>query len=263
MSEAPDHFSAASAVRPLGDGSYVAHLHPHWAIGDKPHGGYLLAVLARAAAERAGRAPLTISAHFLSAPRVGPVLIRTELLKSGRTVTALRAVLEQSGRTCVDATLGLGDLPTDEPAWSDVPDMPVNPPSGALDLGTSEARKFFSLSRVCDVRLDPADAHFVHGGTGAPRLRLWVKPRAEQPDLFFGLTAGDITVPVTFNLGRRGWAPTVQLTALMRAEPANGWLRLVVNCAAVHGAWFDEDVTVVDSVGRLICQSRQLALSTG
>jgi hypothetical protein len=34
-----------------------------------------------------------------------------------------------------------------------------------------------------------------------------------------------------------------------------------VTCRAVHGQWFDEDATVIDSTGRLICQSRQLALT--
>ncbi len=63
------------------------------------------------------------------------------------------------------------------------------------------------------------------------------------------------------NLGRSGWAPTVQLTALLRSHPANGWLRLLVDCRAVHDKWFDEDVMVIDSVGRLICQARQLAIA--
>jgi hypothetical protein len=68
-------------------------------------------------------------------------------------------------------------------------------------------------------------------------------------------------MPVTFNLGRMGWSPTVQLTALLRSRPAPGWLRIQVDCRAVHGAWFDSDATVVDSTGRLVCQARQLALT--
>ncbi len=68
--------------------------------------------------------------------------------------------------------------------------------------------------------------------------------------------------PVVFNVdGRFGWAPTVQLTALLRAHPAAGWLRLESRATVVAGAWFDEDVTVIDSAGRLICQARQLALA--
>lgn len=261
MTEVLDPFAAATSVRPLGDGTFVANLHPEWAVGERPHGGYLLALLARALGDTTGLAPLSVSAQFLRPPRVGPVLIRTEVLKAGKTVTSARALLEQSGQVCVDATVTLGKVPETEPEWSDLPDMPVNPPSTAVDLAATEARKFFALSRVCDMRLDANTADFLNGGTGEPRLRLWVKPREAQPDLLFGLVAGDLTVPVTLNLGRFGWAPTVQLTALLRAHPANGWLRLQVDCRAVHGQWFDEDITVVDSVGRLICQARQLAIA--
>jgi acyl-CoA thioesterase len=261
VTEVLDPFAAATSVRSLGDGSFVANLHPEWAVGERPHGGYLLALMARALGDETGLDPLSVSAQFLRPPRVGPVLIRTEVLKAGKTVTAARALLEQSGQTCVDATVTLGKVPESEPEWSDLPAMPVNPPPTAIDLGAAEALKFFGLSRVCDMRLDASTAEFFNGGTGDPRLRLWVKPREAQPDLLFGLVAGDLTVPATLNLGRFGWAPSVQLTALLRTRPANGWLRLVVDCRAVHGDWFDEDIMVIDSVGRLICQARQLAIA--
>src|SRR3954452_13227634 len=39
----------ASAVEPLGGGRYGAVLDPGWSIGSKPNGGYLLALLTRAA----------------------------------------------------------------------------------------------------------------------------------------------------------------------------------------------------------------------
>lgn len=257
-----DAFTAATSVRPLGDGSFVAELHSTWAVGDRPHGGYLLALLARAVGESSELSPLAISAQFLRAPRIGPVLVRVEELKAGRTVTVARAVLEQSGRACVDATVTLGELPEEQAVWSEVPDMPVNPPADTVDVATSELGKVFGLGHTCDVRLDPEGAGFLTGRTDQPpRLRLWVRPRGSQPDVLFSLVVGDLSMPVTFNLGRFGWSPTVQLTALLRARPANGWLRLVVDCRSVNGQWFDEDATVVDSTGRIICQARQLALS--
>ena len=53
----------------------------------------------------------------------------------------------------------------------------------------------------------------------------------------------------------------MQLTALLRAHPAPGWLRVASRADVVTGAWFDEDVSVVDAAGRVVCQARQLALS--
>ena len=40
----------------------------------------------------------------------------------------------------------------------------------------------------------------------------------------FALLAGDISMPVTFNLGRFGWTPTVQLTALTSRMTRTGLL---------------------------------------
>ncbi|MDT7577738.1 MAG: hypothetical protein QOH17_4071, partial [Pseudonocardiales bacterium] len=48
---------------------------------------------------------------------------------------------------------------------------------------------------------------------------------------------------------------------LLRGRPAPGWLRVASHAEVVAGAWFDEDVAVVDAAGRLICQARQLALA--
>ena len=53
----------------------------------------------------------------------------------------------------------------------------------------------------------------------------------------------------------------MQLTALVRGRPAPGWLRLEAASRTVRGMWFDEDYTVIDSAGRLVCQARQLALA--
>ncbi len=260
MNDVVEPFQAATAVRSLGDGTFVTNLHPAWAVGERPHGGYLLAVLAQATTELTGLDPLAVSAQFLRPHRVGPVLIRTEVVKTGRTATVVRAALEQRGQVCVDTTTTLGKPSVDEVAWLDVPDMPATPPSDAIDLGGGDARKLFALAEVCDVRLDPEQAAFLNGERGEPRLRLWAKPRGGQPDLLFSLVAGDITVPVTYNLGHYGWTPTVQLTALLRAVPSDGWLRVVAESKFVQGTWFDEDATVVDSAGRIVCQARQLAL---
>ncbi|GAA3460912.1 thioesterase family protein [Saccharothrix longispora] len=263
-------FSVASAVRPLGDGTFTAALPAAWTVGPKPHGGFLLALVARAAVHAAGvavpaaegLAPLAVSAQFLRAPEVGPVLIRTDVRKAGRTATVVTAVLEQRGRGCVEASVTVGRLPAERPGYTDLPDMPAAPPANAVDLASLGPGGVYKLGGVCDVRLDQEGAGFLNGRTGDPLvLRLWAKPHGERPDPYFALLAGDISMPVTFNLGRFGWSPTVQLTALLRAEPAPGWLRLRVSCSAVHGQWFDEDAVVVDSTGRLVCQARQLALT--
>jgi acyl-coenzyme A thioesterase PaaI-like protein len=53
---------------------------------------------------------------------------------------------------------------------------------------------------------------------------------------------------------------TVQLTTFLRGLPADGWLRIIATCMEIGHDWFDEDRIVVDSLGRLVVQARQLAM---
>ncbi|ATE57578.1 MULTISPECIES: thioesterase family protein [Actinosynnema] len=260
-------FSQASAVRPLGDGTYTAALPAEWTTGQSPHGGFLLAVLARAAAHAATApntqpAPLAVSAQFLRAAEVGPVLIRTSVRRAGRAAAVVTCALEQRGQTCVEAAVTVGAPPTSV-EYADLPDLAASPPQDAVDVSALAPEGGLRLAGACELRLDPVSAGFLRGRAAGPLLlRLWARPLGEQPDPYFALVTGDVPVPVTVNLGRRGWSPAVQLTALVRSAPAaGGWLRLQVTCRAVHGQWYDEDVVVVDAAGKLVLQSRKLALT--
>ena len=94
-------------------------------------------------------------------------------------------------------------------------------------------------------------------------FRIWVRPRDEAIDEFFALMCGDISLPVSYAVGRRGWAPTVQLTAYLRGRPVDGWLRVLCTATQIGRDWFDADHTVIDARGRIVVQSRQLALVPG
>jgi acyl-coenzyme A thioesterase PaaI-like protein len=260
-------FREASTPRSLGDGTFTADLRAEWSIGNHPHGGFLLALIARTVTELLieqgdpAVEPLAVSAEFLRPPAIGPVLLRTDVRKVGRRVTVVAVRLEQRGRSCVEARVTAGRLPTRKAGWNDVPVMAAVPPQDAVSLGAHTAEGRFGLAKGCDVRMDRTTAGFLSGRTNdPPRMRLWVRARDEEPDPCFALLAGDVNPPVVFNLGRTGWAPTVQLSALLRTRPAPGWLRVQVDCRSIHEGWFDSDATVIDGQGRLVCQARQLAL---
>ncbi|WP_232660665.1 thioesterase family protein [Pseudonocardia sp. TRM90224] len=259
-------FSSALAVEPVGDGRYTAELGPDWAVGPKAHGGFLIALLvkaglARLATEGPAVDPVAVSTDFLRAPDLGSVELATDVVKLGRTVSVVAVRMLQNGRTMLTATVTGGALPDTEPLWADLPDVPAEPPADAIDRSAEESSAF-RIARVCDLRLDEPTAAFVRGEKAPPVLRGWARPRGEPADVLFALVAGDILPPTVFNVtGAFGWAPTVQLTAFLRARPASGWLRIESRTAAVTGQWFDEDVTVVDEAGRIVCQARQLALT--
>lgn len=115
------------------------------------------------------------------------------------------------------------------------------------------------LAAGCEIR--PLMSSFELISMGAtPAIQLWVRPRGQAPDALFALLCGDIAAPVTFTVGRYGWAPTVQLTVYLRGLPADGWLRVRNTTTQIGQDWFDSDHPVVDCAGRIVAQSRQLAL---
>jgi acyl-coenzyme A thioesterase PaaI-like protein len=261
-------FRDAIAIEPLGDGRYTAELGNKWAVGPKAHGGLLMALMARAGLDRLavdapGLAPdpLAVSADFMRAPDQTSVELHTEPLKTGRTVSVVSVRLFQDGKLMLAASVTAGRLPDVTPSWTDLPDMPAEPPADAL-VAAVHNKPIEGLAGACELRYDGPTIAFLRRETGPPVLRGWVRPRGEEPDALFAVMAADILPPTVFNLGGRfSWAPTVQMTTLLRARPAPGWLRLVATSATVAEPWFDEDVTVIDSTGKLICQGRQLALA--
>jgi acyl-coenzyme A thioesterase PaaI-like protein len=260
-------FRDAIGLTARGDGRFAAELGTRFTVGTKAHGGLLMVLLARAGlarvdAERPGAAPdpLAIAADYLRAPDPGPVELDTELLKLGRTASVVAVRMRQDGRLVLAATVTAGRLPDDGVRWSDLPEMPAEPTPDAIDPRDSGVA--LGVAGACELRYDTPTFAFARGEKAPPLLRGWARPRGEPTDVLFALLSGDIMAPTVFNLGGRvGWAPTVQLTALLRERPAPGWLRIEARTRAVAGDWFDEDVTVVDSAGRLVCQARQLALS--
>ena len=66
-------FAEVSAVAARGAGTFDAVVNPEWTIAGKPNGGYLLAMLGRAAASvSAHDHVIAASAHYLHAPDTRP-----------------------------------------------------------------------------------------------------------------------------------------------------------------------------------------------
>lgn len=269
-------FSDAMILRPVDDrpGEFDGNLNEHWTIGPKVHGGVMVALCAKAARESYREsgpggpetaAPVAVSANFLSAPDPGPVRVVTTMRKRGRRIGLMDVELVSSGRACVHAVVTLGDPEHDAvPLMSDNPVtalMSPEPPADVEPIGPGHpGAEINNIARGAVIH--PVVVESV-APDQAPVFMTWVRPRQEPVDELFALMCSDISLPVSYAVGRRGWAPTVQLTAYLRGLPADGWLRVVCTATQIGQDWFDEDHTVVDSAGRIIVQSRQLALVPG
>jgi hypothetical protein len=267
-------FSDAMALRPLGDGAYAGELNKYWTIGPKLHGGVMLSLCAAAAAEALGGevTPVAVSVNYLSAPNPGELRLETFIRKRGRTVSVVDVELIGGERTGVHAVVTLG-----EPEHLAPPLLSLNPvvslmspepPAEVESIGPGHSMYgTVNYWEGCDVRPlmstvpdGGADARSTNGTSREPRIQYWVRPRGMAPDILFALMCGDIAVPTAFAVGRRGWAPTVQLTAYVRGLPTDGWLRVLSTTTQIGQDWFDEDAIVVDADGGIIVQTRQLAL---
>ena len=259
-------FTDAMMLSSAGDGVYDAELNEHWTIGEKVHGGAMLALCANAARIEHGEdvQPIAISGNFLWAPDPGPMRVHTTVRKRGRRVSLIDVELRQGVRTAVRASVTLGEPEHHVPPLLSVNPvialMQPEPPPGLEPIGPGHRMAdIVHLAHGCDIRPSLTTMEPRSDG-GPPVIEYWVRPKGVAPDVLFALLCGDVSAPVTFGVNRFGWAPTVQLTAYLRALPADGWLRVLCTTVQIGQDWFDEDHIVVDCEGHIVVQSRQLAL---
>lgn len=124
-------------------------------------------------------------------------------------------------------------------------------PVGSFGLATiAERVEFRSASLPGWFRGEP---------TGRPASEFWVRfADGREADLYALPLLVDSTAPSVLELGMT--STTVQLTVHLRAHPAPGWLACRAAARFVSGGYHEEDFEVWDSAGRLVAQSRQLAM---
>lgn len=258
-------FADVSGLRPSGACRFEAEVDPGWTIGGKPNGGYLLAMLGRATTwEGPHDHVVAASAHYLHSPDPGPVIIETEVLRSGRSATQARARLTQDGRACVEALITASHLEADtRPYW-----RAGLPPVSSVSLEECErlvpvtpGGLPVAILQQVEVRLEPETAGFTTGApSGRGELRGWLAlPEGEAFDPTSLLFAVDSFPPGTFDVEISGWVPTLELTAYVRALPIPGPVRVLQRAQLVESDRVDEVCYVWDRSGRLVAQGTQLA----
>jgi acyl-coenzyme A thioesterase PaaI-like protein len=253
------------AIPDSGLARFEAEVNPEWTIAGKPNGGYLLAMMGRAASS-VSRHPHVIaaSACYLSSPEPGPVWIEADVLRAGRSASQVRARLSQGDRTCVEALLTTSELDADaKPHWSSetpsvsqvryedcarlVPRMPNGAPVAIMDQ--------------VEIRIEPGYDGFTRGRpTGRGELRGWLSlPGGEAFTPASLLYAIDSYPPATFDVEPSGWVPTLELTGYVRALPAPGPVRVLQRAQLIDANRVDEICYIWDQTGRLVAQGTQLA----
>ncbi len=243
---------------------FAAEVKPGWDIGGNANGGYLMAIAGRAMADAVGRPPVTLTAHYLRPAPAGPCEIEVTTIRSGRRFATASASLSMASGQIIQLLGTFGEQTPGGPSLTreapvelpDYDDCEVPPPP--TEGPTPE------MFRRLAVRIRPGDEGFRTGNpSGSPEIRGWFAfADAEPIDAVGLLLVADAFPPPIFNTDLPvAWVPTVELTVHIRGVPAPGPLRCWFRSRFIHDGMLDEEGEIWDSTGKLVAQSRQLALN--
>ncbi|MFG2311855.1 thioesterase family protein [Streptomyces sp. NPDC048566] len=263
-------FDRDTAVSERAPGVYDVDLSAGWTIITAVNGGYLLAVLGRALAHALPHSdPFTVSAHYLTASQPGPATVRTDVVRTGRTLSTGQASLfqyDEQGREVerIRVLASYGDLDALPDDVRTTARPPVLPPMDQCFGPQDAPAPIPGSSAITDrlfLKLDPATLGWALGApSGKGEMRSWFGlADGRDADPLSLLLAVDALPPTAFEIGLSGWVPTVELTVHVRCRPAPGPLRVSITTRNLAGGFLEEDAEVWDSADRLVAQSRQLA----
>lgn len=258
-------FAEVTALTEGGHGLFDAEVNQEWTIGGKPNGGYLLAMLGRAASSVSQHPHvITASACYLSPPDPGPVSIEAHVLRTGRSASQVRARMSQGDRACVEGLLTTSELDANAtPYWNG--GTPRASQAGYEDCPPlisrpSNGRRIAIWDQV-EVRLEPGSSGFTNGHpSGRGELRGWLSlPGGEAFSPTSLLYAADAYPPATLDIESTGWVPTLELTVYVRALPVPGPVRVLQRAQLIDAQRVDEACYIWDQTGRLVAHGTQLA----
>lgn len=265
-------FDRETAIELNGPGRWSTTIRSDWNIRENPNGGYAMSPLLRAmAADVAGHPdPVSVTTHFLR-PAIGDAAadLSVDVLRSGRRTATVRGSMTQRGKVGLETIATFADLSNaTAPDFAlDVAPPVITGPEDCLNRREIIQDVDIALTNRVEVRIDPSPAGPQAAGTDSDgqteaTISGWIRfLDGREPDSRALVLFADCFPPSVFNaFGRTGWIPTIELTVHVRRRPAPGWIQAQFTTRELAGDFLIEDGLLWDERGRVVAQSRQLAL---
>ncbi|WP_229054227.1 thioesterase family protein [Aeromicrobium sp. Leaf350] len=254
---------AATNSVPTGPGTRSVELTSDWNTpAGTANGGYLLAILLRAALEESDKPdPLSVAVTYLKPTKPGPADLTVSPVRLGRRVSTYTVTLSQAGSLITHAVVSLHDaeLAGDQQHDGDVaPSIPL--PADGIDPMAEWPPGTIPIADRYTARHAAVPPWMTGTPSGDPEAAFWIRPADQRPiDAFAAGAIVDAYPPVTTEVGEIGSA-TIQLTVHFWRRFTSEWVLMEVVTRRIVDGFHDEDVRLWDTEGRLVATSRQLAL---
>lgn len=260
-----------TTVELVGEERAAAMLDASWGSHGGLHGGYVAALVLRAAQQAIRdetRAARSLTVHLPAPLAPGPVEIALRVEREGRTLTVVSARVEQEGKVGAVGLAAFGATTDSTLQYTDTPSPSVPPPERCRPLSqlfggvVTAMEAVHPFTRHLEIR--PAAEPFPFTGSDRAELVAWVRlldrkrldaaARTVLVDALFPALAATLAGPIA--------VPTVEL-ALHYApdeleEPDEGWALVVARCWRAAGGFAYEDGELWRPDGTLLAKSRQL-----
>jgi acyl-CoA thioesterase len=260
-------FDRDTALTRVDDTTFEGHIAPAWWVYRGPNGGYLAAILLRALVEVTAdpeRAPRSLTVHYLEAPLEGPVQVTAAVERRGRSLATVTGRMTQDGRLIAIA-VGAVSRARPGPAYADAV-MPEVPPPDACGevVRPGEAPPIVAqVETRWAIGAQPLSAPDAPAHVGG-----WIRLAEPRPvDALLATAMMDFWLPSMFNrIAGVASVPTVDLTVHLRAALPladahdDDWYLANFRSRLAAEGFVEEDGELWSADGRLLAQSRQLAL---
>jgi acyl-CoA thioesterase len=261
-------YEKATAVERVDQDRFDAVIHPGWWVVRGPHGGYISAIMLRALIERLAdptRAVRSFTTHFTAAPKEEPLRITTSVDRAGRSMSFLSAKMEQSSGVVATALAAFSE-PWTGFEFDDAPMPAVPTPEQSFEVPKT-GPDFPQFLRNFDMRACFGSLPFTghHEAVVGGWCRL---SELQVADTMVMATLLDAWAPAVFPRSTEPIiCPTIDLTMHFRTPlpldgaAADDYYLGRFSSKLGRDGFFEEDGEVWSPDGRLIAQSRQLALA--